>query len=174
LVQLFHASNSILNALEWLAPRGLRLDSPGKAELEERLKASAPDDVPDRTFCLFAFEDAGFAADYLEAESRSGGDLHLYEVEAGSYSRHPMALVNFAYKHLSHARFNDVAREYWAPELNWSAMECLCIKMRVIRETAWPSRIDIAMAREMYMQDIKRAEIVFRCRDDGGRAGGTD
>lgn len=173
LATLFHASNDILSDMAWLAPRGLRFDTPGKAEFEERLKACAPSGFPDRTCCLFAFEEPGFAADYLEARSRKGGALHLYEVEADSYSKHPMAMIDFAYKHLSHKVFGDIAREYWTPQMNWSAMECLCSKIRVIQEAVWPSRNDIGIARAKYMQDIDRAKSAFRRRDEGDRPGRT-
>ncbi len=131
------------------------------AEFENTLASHAPDGLGDRISSVFATEIAALAARYLEAEGVGQGSLYLYEVEAESKSRHPMALIDIAAKRINTEGFQRIALEYWAPKRQWRAWEHLCNRGEILRELSWPSLVERSVAFEHYRLDISEANSIY-------------
>lgn len=136
------------------------------AEFESKLASHAPDGLGDRISSVFATETAALAARYLEAEGMGEEPLYLYEVEAESKSRHPMALIDIAAKRINTESFQRIALEYWAPTRQWRAWEYLCNRGEILRELSWPSLVERSVAFEHYRLDISEATSIY-CQSAG-------
>jgi len=139
---LFHGTPILLGSGARVAARS-RGHQPGRAEFERRFAAYAPVWAGDRATAIFAADDSAFAARYLESEPKAKHERHVYQVRAVPISRHPMALVNFAFKESDPNAFAVIAREYWQPSRKWCVWEYLCAEIEVVGEERWPDVIGL-------------------------------
>jgi hypothetical protein len=135
---LYHATRRILTS-------GTTVTASGRAwypEVAKVLDATRPPAFPERAACVFATDTQVSAMAFAEAqEPNDVRPIHLYEVRfRGVTHTGPMALVHaIRDKMEANLRVDSLAREYWAPTLDWSLLEVIGEEFEVVQEVPAPA-----------------------------------
>jgi hypothetical protein len=113
--------------------------------LEQHRTAGQP---CERENAVYASDSAANAAIFLEGQywlKESKPSFHCYEVEVGTVSKAPMALVGLMQLAESdHEKAKMIAIEYWEPVTKWKYWEYFAPMMTVIRDVKWPTALEAA------------------------------